>query len=339
MYSTVDISLADIRIYVYDTIDTSLNDIRSHVYDTIDTSLNDIRSHVYDTIDTSLNDIRSHMYSTVDISLAEIRSHVYDTIDTSLNDIRTHVYDTVDTSLNDIRSHVYDTVDISLADIRSHVYDTVDISLADIRSHVYDTVDISLADIRSHVYDTIDTSLNDVITKLGINDIDNTISPIGDISANSNLYLQGQLVTYSDISANGTIKIGQTQISVNGVDSLIITNGTTGVKLDKNSNEWVSSSDIRLKTNIEPIPNSLDKILQLTGYTYNLKTDLSNQKVGLIAQEVLQVLPQAVSQDTEGFLGVRYTNLIPLLINGMQELQNQISVLKAELDELKASKN
>ena len=91
-------------------------------------------------------------------------------------------------------------------------------------------------------------------------------------------------------------------------------------------------SDIKLKENIELIPDALDKINTLHGYTYNRK-DIkdSARHTGVIAQEVQKVLPEAVVEDEGGTLSVAYGNMVGLLIEAIKEL-------KAEVDELKGVK-
>jgi len=97
-----------------------------------------------------------------------------------------------------------------------------------------------------------------------------------------------------------------------------------------------SPSDIRLKENIEVIPNALDKVSQLQGITFNYKKD-GRKSTGLIAQELEKVLPEVVydtheiDNDDEKFKAVRYGNVVGLLVEAIKEL-------KAEVKELKEAK-
>lgn len=88
-------------------------------------------------------------------------------------------------------------------------------------------------------------------------------------------------------------------------------------------------SDRRLKTDIKVIEGALHKVGQLEGVTFR-RLDTDDEGTGLIAQDVLAVLPQAVRQTEEGTLTVAYGNLVGLLVEAIKEL-------KAELDELKKS--
>ena len=93
------------------------------------------------------------------------------------------------------------------------------------------------------------------------------------------------------------------------------------------------SSDQRLKDNITPIPNALDKVLSISGNTFDWNEESGKQgtEVGVIAQEILEVLPEVVTTRENGYLAVRYEKLVPLLIEAIKEL-------KSEIDELKRSK-
>lgn len=78
-------------------------------------------------------------------------------------------------------------------------------------------------------------------------------------------------------------------------------------------------SDKRLKKNFEVIENALDKVLSLTGLTYD-RIDLDDERqAGLIAQEVQKVLPEVVSQYGK-YLTISYGNFVALLVNAIKEL-------------------
>jgi hypothetical protein len=87
-------------------------------------------------------------------------------------------------------------------------------------------------------------------------------------------------------------------------------------------------SDVRLKKNIQPLQNSLQKIQQLNGYTYNWKDENNkDQQIGLIAQEVQQQFPQLVVENNDK-LSVNYSGMIPVLLEAIKEQQKQIDELK-----------
>ena len=90
-------------------------------------------------------------------------------------------------------------------------------------------------------------------------------------------------------------------------------------------------SDIKLKENIEVIPNALDKVSALRGVTYNRKDLEDNpRQSGVIAQEVEEVLPEVVQTDEDGIKSVAYGNLVGLLIESIKELKAEVETLKAE---------
>lgn len=90
-----------------------------------------------------------------------------------------------------------------------------------------------------------------------------------------------------------------------------------------------SASDIKLKENIEVIPNALEKIEALRGVEYTWKSN-GAYSAGIIAQEVMAVMPGLVT-DNETHLSVQYNGLIGLLIEGMKEQSARIAELEAKL--------
>lgn len=88
------------------------------------------------------------------------------------------------------------------------------------------------------------------------------------------------------------------------------------------------SSDIRLKRNIDPITSALSKVSKLTGVNFTRK-DTGDRNTGLIAQDVLSVLPEAVHTDSEGMLSVSYGNLVGLLVEAIKELQSEVKSLQS----------
>jgi hypothetical protein len=93
-------------------------------------------------------------------------------------------------------------------------------------------------------------------------------------------------------------------------------------------------SDIRIKTNIRKIDNALDKVVQLSGITYD-RTDIKcSRQTGVIAQEVQKVLPEAiiVLDDPRQTLTVAYGNLVGLLIEAIKELKSEIDILKTKVN-------
>lgn len=94
-----------------------------------------------------------------------------------------------------------------------------------------------------------------------------------------------------------------------------------------------SSSDKRLKDNVNKIDNPIDKIMKLNGVTFDwndkqLAYESGTKDYGVIAQEVEEVMPELVKDRDNGYKGVRYEKMIPLLIECIKEQQLQINNLK-----------
>ena len=105
-------------------------------------------------------------------------------------------------------------------------------------------------------------------------------------------------------------------------------NGTFTASGDITSGgDVVSNSDIRLKSDIKLLTNAVDTVKALRGVTY-IKDDKAS--IGLIAQEVEEVLPQMVhtADDEMGTKSVNYQNMVALLIEAVKEQQKEIDALK-----------
>ena len=99
-----------------------------------------------------------------------------------------------------------------------------------------------------------------------------------------------------------------------------------------------SYSDVRLKTNIEPIKNALNTIDILQGVIYD-RIDLNGKtNIGLIAQEVHKIIPEVVDIDNNGYMSVSYGNLVSLLIEGIKDLNNIVKTHEKRIEELEAKK-
>jgi hypothetical protein len=122
-----------------------------------------------------------------------------------------------------------------------------------------------------------------------------------------------------------------------GVQNLSAWNATTGRYMTFFCQNLVQASDLTLKSNVSPLTGALEKVCALRGVRFDWRDDgieesqleiSSAQQIGLIAQEVEQVLPEVVT-DNRGSLGISYAALIPLLIEAVKELQNRITRLES----------
>ena len=118
-------------------------------------------------------------------------------------------------------------------------------------------------------------------------------------------------------------------------------NATAG-RIDA-SNDVVaySTSDKRLKENIKPLDNALDKVMKISGVEFDWKELTEKEKktihgneghdVGVIAQEIEEVLPEVVTTRDNGYKAVKYEKIVPLLIEAIKEQQVQIDELKTQI--------
>ena len=153
----------------------------------------------------------------------------------------------------------------------------------------------------------------------------------GDITLNVGAG-DGITVNSDEIKVDDTVVRTDTDQSIGGTKtftSAIICNGDITA---------FAGSDKRLKTNIETIDNALDKVIQISGVKYNWNElaegkDITVREAGVIAQEIKEVLPEAVIERDTGYLAVRYERLIPLLIEAVKELSGKVEELQQKLND------
>ena len=105
---------------------------------------------------------------------------------------------------------------------------------------------------------------------------------------------------------------------------------------DMSTGEFTASGDIsansdqRLKDNIETVTNALEKVDSLRGVFFEMKENPGKRKLGLIAQEVEEVLPEVVktAKDGEQIKSVAYANIVGLLVQAIKELKIEVDDLK-----------
>ena len=108
---------------------------------------------------------------------------------------------------------------------------------------------------------------------------------------------------------------------------------TTGITVTgaAQATDFNSTSDVRLKTNIQAIEDPLAKVVQIEGVSFNWKED-NRPALGVIADQVEKIIPELVHGDNPKT--VNYNGLIGLLIEAVKEQQVQITELKSKLDSL-----
>ncbi len=143
----------------------------------------------------------------------------------------------------------------------------------------------------------------------------------------------GEVFRADAVSGAYRIIANQSYVLLNGNVGIGITN--PGYKLTVAGTAWVTSgawsgSDRRWKKDIVSLTNSLDKINQLQGVSYNWRTDEfpemnfgTNTQLGFIAQDVEPIIPEVVTTNSDGYKGISYEKLVPVLVEGMKELRRE----------------
>ena len=152
----------------------------------------------------------------------------------------------------------------------------------------------------------------------------------------------GSVGTLAQVTALGSttaddIAVGNGTDSTSKTTGALIVSGGLGVLNTINAGGDViayASSDERLKDNIKPIENPLDKISQISGNTFDWNSEKQNiyngKDYGVIAQEIQKVMPELVDTRDSGYLAVKYDKIVPLLIESIKELKKQIEELKSK---------
>jgi hypothetical protein len=111
--------------------------------------------------------------------------------------------------------------------------------------------------------------------------------------------------------------------------------GTNGVYLTNGGSSWNSVSDERYKENLVPITDAITKVNSLRSVTGNFIADTNKtRRPFLIAQDVLAVLPEAVDTSDAERYGLGYTDIIPLLVASIKELNTLITAQSATITSL-----
>jgi hypothetical protein len=138
--------------------------------------------------------------------------------------------------------------------------------------------------------------------------------------------------------STGSLSLGGGTASTSRTSGTLIVTGGVGVSGSIYAGGDIvayAASDIRLKDGLTKINNSLEKVLSISGYEYywndiakEIYPERTTIDVGVVAQEIQKVLPSAVVERDDGYLAVNYDKIIPLLIEAIKTLKEELDIIK-----------
>lgn len=164
------------------------------------------------------------------------------------------------------------------------------------------------------------TALNTGLRLYGGSDLSSDLNPVL-----SHIALDGDLDNHVYLYGDGTID-ATGNINANTLSS---------------SDGIVQTSDRRLKKNILPLNQTLEKVLQLRGVSYQWKDEKKSQRaqIGVIAQEVEEIYPEFVVTSDEGEKAVNYAQMVAVLIEAIKEMNGTVQTLESKVASLEQDKS
>ena len=188
---------------------------------------------------------------------------------------------------------------------------------------------------------------------------DNDIIKLG-ASADLQIYHDGSNSYINDTAGTGNLTIGTNQLNIinaannetlaqfnengdvklhydNAVKLATVSGGVNVTGTLTATDNVTVSSDVRFKSNIETIDSALDKVKAMRGVYFDKHGAEDRRSVGVIAQEMQEVMPEVVvTDDTEDkHLSVAYGNLVGVLIEAVKELSEEVSELRNNVQTIK----
>lgn len=217
---------------------------------------------------------------------------------------------------------------------------------------------------------TLASSVSGTLTVTGGTTLSSTLGVTGVTTLSSNLNVTGTTALSSNLTVTGGTTINNT-LTVTGITSISANTRVIGsfqansIGVGTTANATIGQitatnsitafySDKRLKDNFEPITEPINRVSKLTGLFYT-QSELAekygyhdySRQVGVIAQDVEEVLPEAVkiapfdmdgmggSRTGERYLTIQYEKLTPLLVEAVKELTTKVNNLENEINKLK----
>lgn len=155
-------------------------------------------------------------------------------------------------------------------------------------------------------------SAQQVVEKIANETIPGNLKVSGSVNITNNLTLGKDIVVGENLWVSGTLH----------VNKVIYEKDFVG-----------EQSDARLKHNIRPLVNALDTACQIepVRFKWNENAEKQGYDVGVIAQQILKYYPEAVHQDSNGYLRVDYVKLVPLLLGAIQDLAERFIRLEEKV--------
>jgi hypothetical protein len=161
----------------------------------------------------------------------------------------------------------------------------------------------------------------------------------GVVSGSSQVTKTLQQVTTAGATTSDAVSITNATASTNTTTGALIITGGIGVGGGINAGGDIvayASSDRRLKDNIQPIENPIEKINKIGGYSFDWNEEIQDtykgKDYGVIAQEIEEVFPELVQTRDNGYKAVKYDKLVSVLIEGIKHLSKEVENLKEQLN-------
>lgn len=298
------------------SIDVAQNTITANVYNTwasldlridaidagSETSVSDLIGGIVGA-NTNIDTVQSNLTSSI-ASINTVQNNVTTVVANTFN-----TYATLNTSIDIVQGNVTSNVTTLTANDGT--------TLLTARSNDWNT----LLTTQSNDWNTLLTAQsNDLSTYTTLNGLINTVqSNLSSVGSGGGVWTEdaGRAYYVGKVVVNSDVVQGE-QFYVNG-NAKVTSDFEVGGTLTE-------SSSVRLKENIAPLDDQLNKLMLLRPVEYD-KILSKSHEYGLIAEEVANVIPEVVS---EGSSSIQYTRLIPTLIKAIQELTEKVNKLESK---------
>ena len=172
-----------------------------------------------------------------------------------------------------------------------------------------------------------------------LRDINNTVGAAGSVLLSTGVgvsWAPSAAVSISDDTSTNAVRYPMFENITSGT---VETVNVSSTKLQFNPSSgtlsatvFTSLSDRTQKEDIRPIENAIGIVNQLTGVRYNWKNNTNKPSIGLIAQDVEEVIPEVVVEMADGLKSVSYGNIVAVLIEAIKEQQVRIEELEDRLN-------